>query len=442
MTSSCIIAVSAVAGSLLAAALACIPGLHIYNVMGIMALLMFRYHSTAIAPEIIIPVSISLVTAYAVISNIPSVLLAAPDESSLFTVLPGQKYFFKGQGLDAISLVGVGSAIGLLLVILVIAPAANSILPMIYKITQHHTHWIIWCVITFMLMSEWPRGTSVASTQWQRFGYAWKPLLIGLAVFLLSGLLGFIIFFGAPVRPERSFLNLMPAFVGLFTIPWLLLNIIAGSTPPTQKTDSSICISKSSLLHGGLAGLAGGGFAAFFPVVTGGVGGFLAGHALTIRNDKVFLISQGTAKVIYYTGGLLLFFAPRLNMRRGGAAWMISGITTNSGQYEFFIALAAIAISGMMALLLIHPLARLTLTAISYAGFRRISITALLITISIITGITGLSGLLVMLVATGIGLLPPLFGTRRMNALGIILLPIACSMSGIGFSIAHWMKLV
>jgi putative membrane protein len=96
----------------------------------------------------------------------------------------------------------------------------------------------------------------------------------------------------------------------------------------------------------------------------------------------------------------------------------------------------------MMALLLIQPLARLTLTAIRYAGFRRISITALLITISIIIGITGLSGLLIMLVATGIGLLPPLFGTRRMNALGIILLPIACSMSGIGFSIAHWMKLV
>jgi hypothetical protein len=35
-------------------------------------------------------------------------------------------------------------------------------------------------------------------------------------------------------------------------------------------------------------------------------------------------------------------------------------------------------------------------------------------------------------VATGIGLLPMLFGSRRMNCLGIILLPVACNLSGHG----------
>ena len=45
-------------------------------------------------------------------------------------------------------------------------------------------------------------------------------------------------------------------------------------------------------------------------------------------------------------------------------------------------------------------------------------------------------------VATGIGLIPVLFGSRRLNCLGILLLPIACNMSGFGPKIAAFLGLV
>ena len=44
-------------------------------------------------------------------------------------------------------------------------------------------------------------------------------------------------------------------------------------------------------------------------------------------------------------------------------------------------------------------------------------------------------------VATGIGLLPVLFGSRRLNCLGILLLPIACNMSGFGSKITAFLGL-
>ena len=45
-------------------------------------------------------------------------------------------------------------------------------------------------------------------------------------------------------------------------------------------------------------------------------------------------------------------------------------------------------------------------------------------------------------VATGIGLIPPLWGSRRMNCMGVLLLPIAMSMTGIGDTVAGWLGLL
>jgi putative membrane protein len=444
MSNIIVIIPAAAAGAVFASLPACIPGLHIYNIMGLLALL--TYHISAIGyslpVEITLPFATGLVAGYSVLNTIPSILLAAPDESAMFTVLPGQKMFLNGHGLDGVMITTVGSAAGLFLLLTLLGPAAPTILPTVKTVLRPHTHWILWCVIAFMLMSEWPKTAPCGQAGWKRFFDAWKSLSMGLITFLLSGILGFILFFAPTVDTTVSFQNLLPAFVGLFTMPWLLLNIASNLTPPQQAVNTSVSIGTSTAVRGTFAGAMGGGFAAFFPIVTGGVGGLLAGHATAIRDDKTFLISQGTSKLIYYVGGLLLFFVPQLEMRRGGGAWIISGIVTPYGYYEYFMALTAIAISGAVALVLVRPLASLTLTAINRIGYRTISCGALIITICIVGGITGTAGTAIMAVATGIGLLPLLFGARRMNCLGVILLPMACSMSGVGAAIAQWMGLI
>ena len=80
--------------------------------------------------------------------------------------------------------------------------------------------------------------------------------------------------------------------------------------------------------------------------------------------------------------------------------------------------------------------------AVSRAGYRTISPVALVSALGIVVAVTGLPGLCIALTAAGIGMIPIVFGSRRMNCLGVILLPIACNMSGMGPTVAAWLGLL
>jgi putative membrane protein len=177
-------------------------------------------------------------------------------------------------------------------------------------------------------------------------------------------------------------------------------------------------------------------------VVSGGVGGFLAGHATAMRDDRAFLVSQGASKLVYYVGGFLLLFVPGLGLTRGGGAWLMRGVYVPHTLQDFHMAVAALSVAGAVSLLLVSPLTRGIIHLLGRYGYRRISWFALVVVLSIVPCVTGLAGLAVMTVAVGIGLIPVMYGSRRMNCLGVILLPMACSMSGIGPKVAGWLGLM
>lgn len=437
-------AVSVLAGTLLSCLLAILPGLHIYNVMGLAAIFLYSLHGGGIAamPEVFIPFMIGLVTGWSILNTIPSVLLGAPDESAIFTVLPGQKYLMTGRGYEGTLMIGAGSLIGIFMLVFIIGPFAPKYLPVVRYVLNPHMHWILWVIITFILMTEWPKGGNRGPAGWRKFFDAWSTLSAGLLTFFLSGLLGFLLLYRAPVSIDNAFQNIMPAFVGLFAIPWCLLNAVSGTKVPKQYLCDTLNINGDLLLRSGIAGGIGGGFAAFFPVVTGGIGGLLAGHATAQRDERVFMMSQGVSKVVYYTGALMLFFVPGLFLTRGGGAWIIKGLYTPHTWGDYYLALGSIALSGALSFLLMSPLTKWTLKLMKKVDYRLISVFALGIIIALVFSITGWVGLFIMTVATGIGLIPVLFGSRRLNCLGVLLLPIACNMSGIGEPIAAFLGLL
>lgn len=439
-----LIVAGSVIGAFIACTLACVPGLHIFNVLGI---LVVGAHAAAghgfVAPmEFSIAVTVGLVVGYALLNTIPSVLLAAPDESALFTVLPGQKFLLAGRGYEGVMITLAGGAAALVGMLLFFGALAPFILPSVHRVFRGHAHWVLWCVIAFMLMSEWPKPRPSGQAGVGRLLDSWACTGMGIGTFLLSGLLGFILLFRSPVPTDAAFQSLMPAFVGLFTIPWLLLNIVTSLSPPKQDRTGCVDLSMGEFGKGTCAGILGGGFAAFFPVVTGGVGGLLAGHASAIRNDRTFLVSQGASKQVYYVGGLLLLFVPQLGISRGGASAMLKGLVTPMGSYEYLIALSAMALSGCISILLASPLTILTLRLIERWGYRTLSLGALAAACTLVAAMTGAMGIGIMCVACGIGLIPVLWGSRRMNCLGVILLPMACNMSGVGPSVAKWLGLL
>lgn len=439
-----LVAGAAALGGLLGAVLACIPGLHVYNTMALLVIGAHALgaHGAALPVEVVAPLLLGMTVGFSLANTIPSVLLAAPDESALFTVLPGQKLLMRGRGYEAIMTTTAGGVAALLMILVVVGPLAPRVLPLVVSVLRPHTHWVIWTVIVFMLMSEWPKGGRLGAAGWSMFFDGWRTTGAGLLTFLLAGLLGFILLYRPPIAHAVSFQNLMPAFVGLFTLPWLLVNLVSRVEIPAQTREGPLLPDRTRVLLGSFAGTLGGAFAAFFPVITGGIGGLLAGHATALRDDRVFLVSQGASKTMYYVAGFLLFFVPGLNLLRGGAAGMLAGLHGPRSFYDYAMALAAIGISGAVACALIGPLTRTTMRILARTGYHTLSAATLVLTLVLVGAIAGPMGLCVLAVATGIGLLPVLLGSRRMNCLSVILLPMACNMSGFGPDVARVLGLL
>lgn len=384
---------------------------------------------------------LGMIVSYAMLNTIPSIFFGAADDSTAFVVLPGQRYLMEKRGYEAAVLAGAGG-LGGLAVLLLLAPVMPVALPLVRTVVGPHLHWILGAVILFMLMSEWPKGSDRGTTGLAKLLDAWRSLGAGLLTFLLSGILGFVLFYGNLVPPERAFQNLLPAFAGLFAIPWVLQNIISQAQIPAQHVPRSVDLSPRLLVRGVGAGSLGGLFAAFFPAVTGGIGGFLAGHATAQRDDRLFIVSQGTSKLIYYVGALAIFFVPGLHMTRGGMAWMLSVIYAPRTPAIYWVAIAAMLVSGALAFLLLLVLSRAAIALVSRIDYRWISVATLLTLVGIVLLMTGWGGLIIAVVAAGIGLLPVMWGARRMNCMGVLLLPLTLNLAGLGTPVASWLGLV
>ena len=430
----------AVLGTLVAAVLSLVPALHVYNVAGLIVLATLG-SGECVPPELLAMLLLGMTTGYAVLNSIPSIFLSAPDDSTVFVVLPGQKYVLQRRGYEAAVLTGVGG-LGSIAVLALLTPVASSILPALRAILQPHLHWILWAVIAYVLLSEWPKGSDRAPAGWRRWWDGWRSLVAGLVTFLLSGFLGFILLYHSPVPVTAAYQNLLPAFVGLFAVPWILQNVLSRVELPEQHLARSVDATLGLVVRGTLAGALGGLFAAFFPVVTGGIGGLIAGHATAQRDDRLFLISQGASKVTYYVGGLLLFFVPGLHLTRGGMAWMLSSLWTAHTPHTYYLAVAAIVLSGAISFFLLLWLARVAARLVSKIPTRCISLGTLAVLLIVVTGTTGWSGLLICTAATGIGFIPILWGSRRLNCMGLLLLPIALNMVGVGGGVAGILGLV
>jgi putative membrane protein len=431
---------NALMGALVASVLACAPALHIYNVAGLLILL-GAGTADVLGPEELSALMIGLLTGYAMLNTLPSIFFSAPDESTIFIVPPGQKYLLQGRGYEAAVLTGVGG-LGGVAVLTLLTPVAAPLGSAVRAIVQPHLHWVLAAVTVFMLMSEWPKGTGRAPSPWRRLAEAWTSLGAGLVTFFLSGLLGFVLMYRCLVPAQRAYQSLLPAFVGLFAVPWLLLNMVSRVRIPRQFIATSVGAGWPTLLRGVLAGTAGGLFAAFFPVVTGGVGALMAGHATAQRDDRLFLISQGASKVVYYVGAYLLFFVPSLHLRRGGMAWMLSSVYTPYTPTVFYRAVAAVLLCAVVSFFVLLPLTRVIAGLVARVDYVRLSAVTLLVLVVMVTGVTGPGGLLIAAVATGIGLIPVLWGSRRMHCMGVLLLPLTLNMAGLGGTVAGWLGLV
>jgi putative membrane protein len=430
----------ALLGALAGCVLGLLPGLHIYNIAGL-AFVLMAGGLISVADEPLALFLLGALVGWSVVNVVPSVFLFAPDDANALVVLPTTKYFMRGRGVEAAMFVGAGSLCALIGLVL-LSPLLDEVLRPLRAIIQPHLGWMLCAVVAFMLLGEWPRANDLAPTRLRRWLSAWAYLGAGLLTFTLSGLLGFVLMFRSPVPVSAAFQNLMPAFVGLFAIPGLLQLLFFSSRPPLQDSAVQGDVPVTLLARGALTGLGGGLFAGVLPVVTGGIGGLLAGHATALRDDRLFMISQGASKIGYYVGSLLLLFVPGLTLARGGMAWMLTSTYVPQGWHSYWLAVAAVALCGAFAFAFLIVAARGAARLVNAINIKWIAVIALSIASGLTWFFTAWGGIVVMLIATTIGLIPVLVGGRRMNCLGVLLMPITLNVIGVGPQVAQWLGLL
>src|SRR5262249_26361526 len=156
---------------------------------------------------LVVPLLTGMTVGWSLASTIPSVLLAAPDESAVFTVLPGQKFLMQGRGREAVLGTGAGALAALYALLRVVGALASRLVPLAETVLRAHGHWVLWTVICYLLMSEWPKGGRLSLGGWSTLLDGWKSTGAGLLTFLLSGLLGFALLYRSPVRHASAFQN-------------------------------------------------------------------------------------------------------------------------------------------------------------------------------------------------------------------------------------------
>ncbi len=417
-----------------------LPALHIYNVIGIFMLVVLKFEAT-MAPMQLISLCIGMIVGYSILNTVPATYFGPGDESLSYYILPGADWLGKGRGYESIILTGVGALGGIILLAL-LAPVFVWVLPGLKNITAPHMFWIIGAVIAYCLFSEWPKGVSQSDSCWANFFEGWKFLSVGLITFFLSGLLGFIVMSKTLVPLEFAFQSITPVFVGLFAIPWLITNILNIGIIPKQHEAESIDLDWSLVSRGTFSGFLGGFFAAFAPIVTAGVGGLMAGHATAQRDGRLFVMSYGTCKTVYYVGSFLLFFIPGLSLTRGGLAWIVTPVVTSLTVKEYFLFVVIMLIATGVSFLLLIPFTKLCIKIVEKIPYHWVSVIALAIVVPAIYSFTGWGGMAIMTVATGLGLLPVLFQARRMNLMGVLLMPVCLNMAGYGTDIMRFLGLL
>jgi putative membrane protein len=423
-------------GVLAGALLGLIPAVHVYSAAALAVSAPLLAHGPPGATAFL---CLGLLLGWVFVGNVPSVYLFAPDEGAATAVLPATRMLLQGRGGRALRLLVLGALAGLI-TLAALAPVADAVLRPLLRILQPHTAWMVCAVIVFLVLGEWPRVDETHTAPLRRLAAAWAYLGAGQLTFWLSGLLGMVLMYRSPLPLDAAQQNLLPAFTGLFTLPGLLQILLFGKRPPPQSgTESGDAPGK--LLRGALIGLGGGLFAAVLPVVSGGIGSLFAGHASAQRDDEVFLIAQGASRTVYMTGGFLLLFLPGVAVVRGGMASLIASHDAPDGWTMFWLAIAATLLGGIVAAALTLACGRAVGGLLQKIAPRAAAAALIPVALAATWAFTDVAGLGVAGVAACIGMIPVLGGGRRMNALGVLLVPVSLNLAGVGTDVAQFMGL-
>ena len=387
-----------------------IPGIHV-NTAGAIIFASSTFLLTIVSPEFLCVLMVSMSIAHALIEFVPSMLLGVPQEGTATSILPGHRMVLQGRSKEVIRVVSVGG-FGAIIVTILMLPVFAIALPIMHDVSKPFT-WIILL------------GASIYLTH--RMTGNFRDFLWALLLFVLSGILGWIIF----QTPISSGITLMCTFSGLFGISTILFSLNDSSTIPHQNPFYELNIDYGkfkSIFAGGITGAILGFLPGFGPAQ-----GTVIAQAVSGTNDNS---DDDTVNFLLATSGLnisdCLFSLIAIyiigNPRSGIAVYMsylIFEMGLNHLAIFIFASLIAVSVSLVLSLKLGDSFSRL----MGGVDYKKLSIGVIILQIVILyififyykAPVLYMS--MALITSTAMGMLPHYIGIGKSHLMGVLIIP-------------------
>ncbi len=381
-----------------------LPGIHANTLAGVLLSVQ------AVLLALIGPLALGAALFAALITHtfvdiIPSTFLGIPDADTALSVLPAHALCLEGNGEEAVRIAALGSAYAIVLAV-PLSVLCYLLLPAIQPALDWGIGLLIVAVIGYMIVSSEAPG--------------WA-----LAIFSCSGILGIFTFsYGYlgwhGIGGESALL--MPLLTGLFGIS-VLATALQGRIPAQNYQGISLegrSVVKGSVL-GTAAGLAVGWLPGLSNATANGVLASVIGYA---KDRRMYILATSAANTSNAFIGLAALFA--LSRMRNGVMVALSTIPLPSPTGLFVTGVLAACAAYIITVCLSTSAHRLS--GINGKWLNR-AVIVFVVAISLI--LTGPFGGFILILATMLGLVPPLVNVPRMYCMGAVMVPVILYSFGI-----------
>lgn len=386
------------------------PGIHV-NTAGAILFAVSTILLSFVSPEFLCVLMVSMSIAHALLEFVPSMLLGVPEEGTALTVLPGHKMVLEGRSKEAIRIVSIGG-FGAIIVTILLLPIFAIVLPPTYEFLKPVT-WNLLLIASIYLIYK------VTSTL---KGFLWSLLL-----FILSGILGWIIF----QAPLSSGISLMCVFSGLFGISTILFSLNDNSTIPHQNKFYELDLDNAkikSIITGGTTGAILGFLPGFGPaqgsVIAQSASGQSNNDDENTTNFLLVISGLNTSDCLFSLIAIYLIGNPRSGIAVY-MSYLISEFNLSHLIVFIFASLIAVSISLTLCLKLGDSFSKL----MSGIDYRKLSITVIVLQVILlyIFGLYYQAPLpyltLMLITSTAIGLLPHYLDVGKSHLMGVLIIP-------------------
>ncbi len=383
-----------------------IPGIHTNLVASGILFYIGYFKEIGISDVDFVIFIVSMTSAQIFIDFIPSVFLGAPEESSFLSVLPGHKLLLEGKGYEAV-VYGFYGCLFSIPAVFFWSIIFYFLLYYFYSIIYTFTPFVLFFISAYSILRE-------------------RRKLFAFVFFSLSGIFGIVVFRFYSGEP------LLPMLSGLFGVSGLVLSIGGRSRIDNQTFSSlrEIDIFQKGFLKNLISGFFVSPFCSFLPGIGSGQASFIASEIVgkSDKNERAFLFLNGLSNgIVIGLGFATLFAVDRIGrammFSRTGSGAVLGEIVNGFEVNYLFLIMVVLFISGVVSFFIGLFIARTFSGIVNSFNYNIVSFIVIIFVVLINFIFGGFYAVFILSFGTLIGFFNVVFGARRINLIGCLVVP-------------------